>query len=301
LIPSSKELIHSVHPTPLVEIKKAAVAGCPLYAKLEYFNPYSQSIKDRPAKVLLDAALSRRPNKIYEASSGNFAIALTLLSNAHGIPVRIYLPKGTPKSTFSILKILGAEVVSTDFESITPEMVEMVKRDAERDGALNLNQFENDLNPLAHYNGTGKEIVEQLKKERIRPTHLVIGIGTSGTLWGVTRRMREVEEWKGIKIIGVQPARGTKIPGIKRIESKPKWLSLVEPDAIVDVSDKEAAIGAAEIARKEGLPIGLSSGAAYMAYRKIAEVERGIYVTIFPDSIYKYVEKMEELLGGSLL
>lgn len=298
MIPSPVDLIPLVHPTPLVELKRSAIGSSPLYAKLEYFNPYSQSIKDRAAKALLEKALSKKPAVIYEASSGNFAIALTLLSNAYGIRARIYLPKGTPRSTVSILKVLGAEVVLTNFESITPDMVEMVKKEAEKDGAANLNQFENDLNPLVHYNQTGKELVEQLKAEGIRPTHVILGIGTSGTLWGVSKRVREVEEWKGVKIIGVQPAPGSKIPGIKRVESKPKWLKPAEPDAIIDVSEAEAAMGVETVARNDGLPIGLSSGAVYAAYKKIAEKERGVFVTIFPDSIYKYAERIEELLKG---
>ncbi|MEM0021401.1 MAG: cysteine synthase family protein [Fervidicoccaceae archaeon] len=300
MIPTPIELINKVHPTPIVKLRNR-INDSALYAKLEFFNPFSQSIKDRPAKRILEEAISSSlPKKIYEASSGNFAIALTLLSNAYGIPVRIYLPKGSPTSTQSLLKLLGAEVVITDFDSINPEMIEMVKEEAERDGAVNLNQFENDLNPQTHYEETGKELVEQLLEEGVKPTHLIVGLGTTGTLWGVVRRVEEVREWRGIKIIGVQPAKGSKIPGIKRIESRPKWIGMVELNEILDVSDREAALGAIEVGRKEGLPIGLSSGAVYIAYKKIAERERGVFVTIFPDSIYKYVEVLQKLVGEAL-
>jgi len=296
VILAATDLIPFIHPTPIVEMIKSRVKGSLLYAKLEFLNPYSQSIKDRAAIFMIRETLKKRPSKIYEASSGNFAIALTLLSNAYGIPVRIYLPKNAPESTKKLLRLLGAQVIKTDFESITPEMVEIVKREAEKDGAINLNQFESELNPLAHYLGTGEELVKQLREGGVKPTHIVLTIGTTGTLWGIAKRVREVEEWEGTKLIGVQPAVGSKIPGIKRIESRPKWLKLANPDLIIDVTEEEAAQGVIEIARKEGLAVGMSSGAAYVAYKKIAETEEGVFVTVFPDSIYKYIEMIEKLV-----
>lgn len=297
MIPETTDLIPAVHPTPIVFLKRASFEGSPLYAKLEFFNPYSNSIKDRPAKRMIEAALEKGSKVIYEASSGNFAIALTLLSNAYGIRVRIYLPRPTPPSTISLLKLIGAEVVVTDFESINKEMVEFVKREAERDGALNLNQFENELNPITHYEGTAREMIEQLEAAGIAPDYLVIGIGTSGTLWGVAKRFLENSSFRRVKIVGVQPAKGSKIPGIKRRETGPKWLENVELYELIDVSEREAALGAVEIARKEGILVGMSAGAAYCAYRKIAEREKGVYVTVFPDSIFKYIERIESLIS----
>lgn len=282
------KLFEHVHPTPIVKLEKAQINGSPLYAKLEYFNPFSQSIKDRPVMRLIEEAIRRKASVIYEASSGNFALALTLISNAYGIRTKIFLPKTTSQTTINILKAIGAEVVVTDFDSISPAMIKMVKELAEKDGAINLNQFENDLNPQVHFETTAREAYETLSSNNIIPDYIILGIGTTGTMMGVSKFFRERNV--RFKLIAVQPSKGNSIPGIKRVETNPKWLESSKPDMIVDVSTKEAVDGAIEVARKEGLPIGLSAGAFYIAYKKIASRFTGVYFTIFPDSIYKYSE-----------
>jgi len=100
-----------------------------------------------------------------------------------------------------------------------------------------------------------------------------------------------------VKIIGVQPAKGSSIPGIKRVETRPKWLPLVHIDEIVDVTRDEAVESVIEIARKEGLLVGLSSGATYMGFRKIRrKYGKGVYILVFPDDIFKYIEIFQKIM-----
>ena len=259
------------------------------FAKLEFFNPFSRSIKDRTAYRLLFSALeSESFESVFEASSGNTAIALASLGNVLGIRFRAYLPKPTPKATRVLLSVLGAEVVLTDFETISQEMVEFVKEEARKSGAINLNQYENENNFLAHRE-TGKEIAGQLESVGKRPELLIAGIGTSGHVAGVGSYLKERY---GTEVIGVVPARGEKIPGIKRPETGQKWIKYV--DEIVEVTLEEAIKGVREVARLNGILVGLSSGAVYWAMKELTPEETT--VLIFPDDGFKYVEILGQFL-----
>ncbi|WP_297501059.1 PLP-dependent cysteine synthase family protein [Thermococcus sp.] len=261
------------------------------FAKLEFFNPFSRSIKDRTAFTMLLRALEKNsPNVLFEASSGNTSIALASLSNVLGIRFRAYLPKPTPKATRILLRTLGAEVIVTDFKTINPEMVDFVREEANLHGALNLNQFENEDNFLAHYTQTGKEIAEQLESIDKTPDVLIGGIGTSGHIAGVSAYLKERY---GTLVVGVVPAEGERIPGIKRVNGQ-KWLS-GNVDRIVEVSQNEAVGGVLKVARREGLLVGLSSGAVVKAYEAVSEeLGEGTYVLIFPDDGFKYTEVLEQ-------
>ncbi len=270
------------------------------FAKLEFFNPFSRSIKDRAVFNMLMKAIERGDingvRKIFEATSGNVGISLAALSNVLGIEFRAYLPKPTPKATQILLKVLGAEVVMSDFEVIDPSMVEYVIEEAKKAGALNLNQFENEDNFDAYYRFTAREIDEQLKSIGKRPDIIIAGIGTSGHIGGMAKYFKERYD---TKIIGVVPAKGEKIPGIKRLETKPKWFFEVEIDEVVEITQKEAIEGSIQIARKEGLLIGLSSGAVVKAFEKIRDKYHGTVVLIFPDDGFKYVDAFERYLSES--
>ncbi|WP_457741915.1 PLP-dependent cysteine synthase family protein [Thermococcus sp.] len=256
------------------------------FAKLEFFNPFSRSIKDRTAYKLLFSALKEgNIENIFEASSGNTAIALASLGNVLGIRFRAYLPKPTPRATRVLLDVLGADVVLTDFGTISQEMVEFVKNEAKKSGALNLNQYENENNFLAHRE-TGKEIAEQLESIGKIPEILIAGIGTSGHIGGIGSYLKERY---GTRVIGVVPAKGERIPGIKQLETKPRWIEHVEE--IVEVTLEEAIDGVREVARKNGILVGLSSGAVYWAMMELKPEETT--VLIFPDDGFKYVEVFE--------
>ncbi len=288
---NTSELLYTVLPTPLVRLEKASIKDTELWAKLEYFNPYSNSVKDRVAYRLLAEALKKKHNivEIKEASSGNFAIALTLLSNIFGMKTTIYLPKPTPRATEILLKTFGAKVIRTDFETINQDMVKYVKEQASRTGSINLNQFENDLNHTMHYETTAKELFEQVIAAGRKPDYIIIGMGTSGTISAITRFFKE-NMGDNVNIVGVQPTKNSKIPGLKRLETGPKWISQYKPDMIIDITAEDAVKSAIEIARLEGLPVGLSSGAVYSAYKKLASKQKGVFVVLFSDNAYKYYE-----------
>ncbi|AEC51333.1 cysteine synthase [Pyrococcus sp. NA2] len=265
------------------------------FAKLEFFNPFSRSIKDRPVYNMIMKAIERGEingtRVLYEATSGNVGISLAALSAVFGLKYRAYVPKNTPKVTEIIIRLFGAEVVRTDFETIDERFVEFVKREARRDNALNLNQFENDANFESHYYGTAKEIEEQLRSIGKVPDTIIAGIGTSGHIAALSKYFKERY---GTKIIGVVPRKGETIPGIKRIETKPKWFFQVEVDKVMEITTREAFEGVIVIARKEGLLVGLSSGAVVKAYEKLKP--EGTTVLIFPDDGFKYVEIFETFL-----
>lgn len=268
------------------------------FAKLEFFNPFSRSIKDRTVFNMLTKARERgevNGTALFEATSGNVGIAMAALSNVFGIRFRAYLPKPTPRATQVLLKVLGAEVVRTDFETIDQTMVRFVQKEARKAGAVNLNQYENDDNFEAHYRSTAREIEEQLRSIGKKPDVLIAGIGTSGHIAGIASYLKERYD---TEVIGVVPAKGEKIPGIKRLETKPKWYFQTEIDRVVEITRNEAIEGAIRVARKDGILIGLSSGAVFRAYEKLAEeLGEKTYVLIFPDDGFKYVEAFEGYLG----
>lgn len=268
------------------------------FAKLEFFNPFSRSIKDRAVFNMLMKAIEREDiggvRRIFEATSGNVGISLASLSNVLGIGFRAYLPKPTSMATQILLKVLGAEVVMTDFETIDPNMVEYVVEEARKARAANLNQFENEDNFEAHYRFTAREIDEQLKSIGKRPDVIIAGVGTSGHIGGIAKYFKERYN---TKVIGVVPAKGEKIPGIKRLETKPKWFFKVEIDEVIEIIQREAIEGSIQIAREDGLLIGLSSGAVVKAFEKIHDKYLGTTVLIFPDDGFKYVEVFEKYLS----
>ncbi len=291
------ELIPNIWPTPLVRLASLSTGEYSVWGKLEYFNPFSHSIKDRAVWNMVVKAFDKcvECGRLYEATSGNVGIAMAAISNILGIRYRAYLPKNTPKITEILLRILGAEIIRTDYESINKELVDLVKRDAARDHAINLNQFENDDNLEAHLKYTAPELDEQLRSiGRSPPGVIIAGIGTSGHISGLSMYFKE-KYGDRVKVVGVIPAKGSSIPGIKRLDANPKWLRTAKIDHIVEVSLDEAVEAALMIARKEGLLIGLSSGAVVGAFTKVRETyDHGDYVLIFPDDIFKYVEIFDE-------
>ncbi|RLE68739.1 MAG: hypothetical protein DRJ43_05055 [Thermoprotei archaeon] len=194
--PSTMSLLVDNWPTPLVRLGSESGEGREVWAKLEFYNAFSRSVKDRPVWNMFRRALEegRLKGKVYEATSGNVGISLASLCNIHGLEFTAFLPSPTPPVTEKILRIMGARIVKTDYETISPEFWQWVAKLARREGALNLNQFENDANPEAHYETLALEILEQLESIGRKPDFVIAGIGTSGHIYAISRRMREIRE-----------------------------------------------------------------------------------------------------------
>lgn len=177
------------------------------------------------------------------------------------------------------------------------EMVNYVAREASRDKALNLNQYTNDDNFRAHYRYTAPEIEKQLQTiKRSPPTAIIAGIGTSGHIAGIAEYFKEKYGDK-VEIVGVVPAPGKKIPGIRRLETRPKWINQVRIDETVEVTQKQATEMTIMIVQREGFLIGLSSGTVAGAYLYVRnEYSPGTYMLIFPDDIYKYIDIISNYL-----
>jgi cysteine synthase/O-phosphoserine sulfhydrylase/cystathionine beta-synthase len=280
-------------PTPLVRLKSFSSDYRGVYAKLESFNPFSNSVKDRIGWAMIMDALSRGAlgDLLYEATSTNTGIALVSIVNALGRKIKLFIPKTIQRASDVFLRALGAEVARVPV-SLTVEAIAEVEASARRDGATHLNQFENDANFKVHLKYTAREIDQQLESIGIKPDYVIGGLGTSGHMSAISFYFKS-KYGDSVKVVGVQPAQGHVIPGIRRVESGMKWIHMVEFDEIIDVTLDEAVEGAIEVARKEGLLIGLSSGAVFKAFRKLSP-ERGNIVLIFPDSGYKYAEQFEE-------
>jgi len=288
-------------PTPLVKLKEASKGDTEVWAKLEFYNPYSRSIKDRISWAMIKDAYEKGKLReiIEEASSGNTGLALAALSRIYGRKFKAYLPKKVSETIPILLKVFGAEYVITKYETIDPEFWNTVRKHAEEVGATNLNQFENDVNYRIHYETTAKEIVEQMKALGKTPDIIVCGTGTSGHVAAISQRVKEV--FGRTKVYAVQPAKGHSIPGIKRVETKPKWLFKVQIDGLIDVTLKNAIESSIEIARNEGILVGLSSGAVYWGFKKlVSEGKKGVFVLVFPDDGYKYVSFFRKYFEGEI-
>jgi len=281
----------------MVRLETECTESREVWAKLEFYNPLSRSIKDRAAWAMLRDALESGvlKSKLEEATSGNAGLALAALSSILGLRFTAYLPSSAPEATEVALKVFGACVVRLKHKVLDKSMWAYVKSHAERIGATNLNQFENEANFRAHYETTAREIIEQLEAVGRRPSCVVAGIGTSAHVAAIARRLRERYR-DSVRVVGVQPSLGSTIPGLKRVEAEPKWLSQTQLDEVVDVSLSEAVEGVLEVARREGLFVGLSSGAVFKAYRKVSGDGGGVYVLVFPDGGFKYIEQIRRYL-----
>jgi cysteine synthase B len=290
--------------TPLIPLRRLTVGLAPqvqVYAKAEWFNP-GGSIKDRPALNILRTALSDgslAPGKrLLDSTSGNMGIAYATFGAALGVPVTLALPANASPERIAILCALGAELVLTDPLEGSDGAIRVARQMAAENPEqyFYANQYDNPANWLAHYHTTGPEIVQQTD---CRVTHFVAGLGTSGTLTGVGRYLREFNP--DIRLIAFQPDSPFHgLEGLKHMPTaiKPGIFDPALPDQILPVSSEEAYPMVLQLARQEGLFVGISSGAAAVAALKVAaELEEGIVVTVFPDAGYKYLS--DRALWGS--
>ncbi len=292
------------NPTPLVRLNAVnSNKAFQIYLKLERYNPFG-SIKDRIAYQML-MALSRGDRTVIESSSGNTGIALTCVANAMGIPVEIVVPEKIPEEKKIMLRFLGAKLTEAD-DSLCPlyptegargVVNALVKSPATRDSYISPNQYENELNVQAHYLTTGPEIWQQTQG---KINYFFAGFGTCGTITGVGRYLKEQNP--DIKIIGVEPAAADhKLPGMKRIsdlaeEFVPAILDRSVIDETITVTDESAYRTALELARKEGIPVGPTTGAILAAALRYAGSVKDLAVVISPDDAFKYTSFYQDIL-----
>ncbi len=282
--------------TPLLPLRRVSgrlPQAVKIFAKAEWFNP-SGSVKDRPALNIIQAALSNGDlgsgKRLLDSTSGNMGISYATFGAALGIPVTLTIPASASPERFAILRALGAELILTDpTEGSDGAIVEARKLAKENpDLYWYANQYNNPANWQAHYQSTGPEILAQTNGEI---THLVVGLGTSGTLMGTGKYLRE--QLPDVKIIAFQPdAAFHGLEGLKHMPSaiKPEIYDPEFADETLEIKTEDAREIVARLAREEGLFVGISSGAAAVAALRVAErLEEGVVVTVFPDGGNKYL------------
>ncbi|MCC6500163.1 MAG: cysteine synthase family protein [Anaerolineales bacterium] len=282
--------------TPLLPLRRATF-GLPqavkVFAKAEWFNP-SGSVKDRPALNIIQTALANGDltsgKRLLDSTSGNMGIAYATFGAALGISVTLTIPASASPERFAILRALGAELILTDpTEGSDGAIVEARKLAIEKpDLYWYANQYNNPANWQAHYKTTGPEILEQTES---RITHFVAGLGTSGTLMGTGKYLRE--QLPDVRIIAFQPdASFHGLEGLKHMPTaiKPGIYDESFADETLEVRTEEARAMTLRLAREEGLFVGISSGAAMVAALRVAnKLKDGVIVTVFPDSGDKYL------------
>ena len=289
-------LVSTVGNTPLLPLYRIAGTQWPdvqVYAKAEWFNP-GGSVKDRPALQILRAAIENGDLEdgrwLLDSTSGNMGIAYATLGASIGIPVTLTIPANASPERLGILHALGAELVLTDPLEGTDGAMRIAHEMAETEPEkyYYANQYDNPANWQAHYQTTGPEVWDQTSGEI---THFVAGLGTSGTITGTTRYLKEQNP--RIESIAFQPASPFHgLEGLKHIPSsyKPGIFDPDLPDRILEISTEKAYAMVRRLGREEGLFVGLSSGAAALAALEVAqEIDQGVVVTVFPDAGYKYL------------
>ncbi|MBO4605166.1 MAG: cysteine synthase family protein [Bacteroidales bacterium] len=286
-------ILDTIGNTPLVRLGSFSRGDdVNIYAKLEGTNP-SGSIKDRPALRMIEAAESDGrliPGKtIVEASSGNMGISLALIGAVKGYKVKIFMSESVSVERRKILAAYGAEVVLTPAAEGTDGAIRRARAlaAADPDGIFMPDQFSNKGNYMAHFITTASEILQQT---RGRVDYVVSAIGTSGTLMGLAKYLKEADP--RIKIVCAQPVKGHYIQGLKNLEEAivpaiyhPDWIDIQEM-----IETEDAFEMARRVIRDEGIFVGMSSGAALLAaVRVAARIERGNIVVIFPDRGEKYI------------
>ena len=293
---SATDLTSHVGNTPLLPLHKLGRELSPrvkVFAKAEWFNP-GGSVKDRPALSIIQAALANgdlgNGKRLLDSTSGNMGISYATFGAALGIPVTLTIPASASSERFTVLRALGAELILTDPTEGSDGAILEARKLAKENPDLYwyANQYNNPANWQAHYESTGPEILSQTNGE---VTHFVAGLGTSGTLTGTGKYLRE--HLPGINIFGFQPDAA--FHGLEGLKHMPTAIQpgIYDPsfaDEILEVRTEAAHEMTRRVAREEGLFVGISSGAAAVAALRVAsELEEGVVVTIFPDAGYKYL------------
>jgi cysteine synthase B len=284
-------LLDFVGNTPLVELKNLVnKPGVTLLAKMEGHNP-GGSVKDRPAYNMIKEAIKRgdlKPGiKLIEATSGNTGIALAMMARLFNVEIELVMPENSTRERILTMEAFGAKVILTSEKGSMEEAIDYATGKVAKGGYLMLNQFGNPDNYLAHYNTTGPEI---WKDTDGRVTHFVSAMGTTGTIMGVSRFLKEKN--KDIQIVGAQPEDGSKIPGIRKWPEAylPKIFDRERVDQVIEVNQKEATEMTKRLAKEEGVFAGMSSGGSVaVALKLIEKIDKGVVVSIICDRGDRYL------------
>ncbi len=277
--------------TPLVRLQRLpGETSNIIMAKLEGNNP-AGSVKDRPALSMIKHAEARGDIKpgdtLIEATSGNTGIALAMVAAIKGYKMILIMPEHMSAERRAVMKAFGAEIILTPKAGSMEAAIDL-SREMEADNkGIVLDQFANQDNPLSHYEGTGPEI---WRDTHGKVTHFVSSMGTTGTIMGASRFLKEQNP--DIQIVGVQPMDGAQIPGIRRWpkEYLPKIYDETRVDSIIDVSQEDAERTTLALGREEGIFAGISSGGAISAALKLSEqVENALIVSIVCDRGDRYI------------
>jgi len=284
-------LIDFIGNTPLVELKNINQnKNVRLLVKMEGHNP-GGSVKDRAAygliKGALDSCLINEQSKLIEATSGNTGIALAMIARLLNIDIEIVMPENSTRERIVTMRAFGAKVTLTPTSGGMEAAIDLARKKVEEEGKIMLDQFSNQNNPNMHYQTTGPEIWRDTNGEI---THFVSAMGTTGTIMGVSRFLKEQNA--SIQIIGAQPSEDAKIPGIRKWtqEYLPKIFDASRVDQLIDVSEAEARETAKRLALEEGVFGGMSSGGAVaVALKLIENLQSGVVVAIICDRGDKYL------------
>lgn len=277
--------------TPLVEVRTINTnPNVKIYCKLEGQNP-GGSVKDRAAFNMINEALKRgdikKGDKLVEATSGNTGIALAMIATLLGLEMHLLMPDSATVERVKSMEAYGANVILTPAAKTIEYSRKLAEEMAASGNYFMLNQFSNPDNYGAHYKTTGPEIWSDTEG---KITHFVSAMGTTGTIMGVSKYLKEQNE--KIHIVGTQPTDGSKIPGIRRWspEMVPVIFDASRVDSVIDISQEESTIMARRMAEEEGILAGMSSGGALTAAIKVASsLTEGVIVCITCDRGDRYL------------
>ena len=287
-----EDIVAAIGNTPLVELKRLSPKpGVRIWAKLESANP-TGSVKDRVARSLIESAeeqgLIRPGQTILEPTSGNTGISLAMICRRKGYPLKVVMPENVTPERTQLLKMYGAEIVYSPGDQGSNGAVAMALELAGADASYYMPyQYGNEANPLAHYNGTAKEILEELDEV----SAFVAGLGTGGTLMGNARRFKE-ELGDSVRIVAAEPMQGEPVQGLRSLDDGfiPPIIDLSLLDRKIFVTNSDAILWTRRLLDEEGIFAGVSSGAiAKIAVRVADELDEGNVVFIVCDDGWKYL------------
>ena len=286
------DLIQSIGNTPLIELKRLSPKpGVRLWAKLESRNP-TGSVKDRVARALIEDAEAKgaiAPGQtILAPTSGNTGISLGMICQRKGYPLKVVMPDNVTPERTQLLKMYGAEIVYSEGSKGSNGAVELALEMAGSDTSYYMPyQYGNEANPLAHYNGTALEILEELDDVAA----FVAGLGTGGTLMGNGRRLKETFG-DAVKIVAAEPMQGEPVQGLRSLDDGfiPPIIDLSLLDRKIFVTNRDAILWTRRLLDEEGVFAGVSSGAiANIAVRIAGELDEGNVVFVVADDGWKYL------------
>jgi [CysO sulfur-carrier protein]-thiocarboxylate-dependent cysteine synthase len=286
------DIVQSIGNTPLVELPRLSPKpGVRIWAKLESRNP-TGSVKDRVAKALIEDGEERgllSPGQtILEPTSGNTGISLAMIAARRGYRLKVVMPENVTPERTQLLKMYGAEIVYSEGSLGSNGAVERALAMAEADPSVYMPyQYGNQANPLAHYNGTALEILDELDEVAA----FVAGLGTGGTLMGNGRRLKEALG-DAVKIVAAEPMQGEPVQGLRSLDDGfiPPIIDISLLDRKIFVTNRDAIVWTRRLLDEEGVFAGVSSGAiASIAVRIAGELDEGNVVFVVADDGWKYL------------